>query len=417
MHQHHYDIIVLGESLASRLAATLLAKAGKKVLTFSLHPPPFSPWLFNSVHLDQILDQLGGRNCLTSARKLQIITRLSRVELHGNQPLGEELRREFASCHIQVEVLLETLEAQGHRLESQLLTNGGLPLFDLAGRLRFRKKLLLSRYGFHSLLKPLSSLFNVITNPAARTFLEALFCGLAMAPLDRLTIAEGALLWSSACQPQGISRSALDDLLLRRYEQFHGGREPLDTIQTIDNNGLIQLKNAWSCSAETLVVGCPTAVSYLPESEQKLFRCHTPPSRWKTSPILTGMSPILAPRIILAEPQPLRITLTSTPTGTVGTAETQAKTLSEEELRSQLAEILPFASFGLSPLPPPEATADEVRWPRSSAFPGTTQRLKLKKNLLFCNGAGAVPHLGSTGEVMTGVALARYLLRTAKKQP
>ncbi len=421
MHQNHYDIIVLGDSLASRLAAVLLAKAGKKVLTFRLQQPPFTPWLFNSVHLNHVLEQLGGRNCLTTPRKLQVIAGQSRIELHGDQPLSDELRREFPSSHNQVEDLLQSLDALGNRLESQLLSSGGLPLFDLAGRLRFRRKLLLSRPGFRTLRKPLSDLLDKITDPAPRACLDALFSGLAMAPTDHMTIAEGALLWSSACQSQGISRSALDDLLQRRYEQFHGCSETLDTIKEIDPDGRIQLKNSWSCSSDALVIGSCSAISCLPEADQQRFKFQPPPCRWETSPILIGTSPVLASRIILAEPDPLRITLTSTPTGTVGMAEfrraDRPSPPSENELCSQLAGILPFASFGLSPIGPCEPAAGESRWPPSSAFPGTAQRLKLNKNLLLGSGTDALPHLGSTGGIMTGVALARYLLRADKKRP
>ncbi|WP_432820911.1 hypothetical protein [Trichloromonas sp.] len=418
MHHHHYDIIILGESLAARLAAVLLAKAGKKVLTFRQPNSPVTPWLFNSIHLGQVLDQLGGRNCLTTPRRLQVITKESRLELHGKQLLADELRREFPSSHQQVARILDSLVTVGARLETLLLDCGGLPLFDLAGRLRFRRKLLLSRISWRTLRKPLASLLDEIIDPAPRACLEALFSGLAMASTDRLTIAEGALLWSSACQAQGISRSALDDLLQRRYEQFHGGCEPLETIKEIGSDGRILLKSDKACSADVLLVGSPLAAKVLPESDQKLFGEQQPPCRWKTSPILLGIAPVLASRVILADPQPLRVTLTPTPTGTVCTTESRAAVglaaPNDDELRSQLAGILPFASFNLFPAPTGEATAGDSRWPACSAFPGTAQRLRLRKNLLLGSGMDALPHLGSTGEIMTGFALARHLLRADK---
>ena len=422
MNQHRYDIIALGDSLASRLATVLLAKAGKKVLTFRPQHPPFTPWLFNSIHLGQVLDQLGGRNNLTAARKLQVITGESRLELHGREPLSEELRREFPSSHNQVAHLLQTLEVLGNRLESQLLSSGGLPLFDLAGRLRFRRKLLLSRFGFLSLRKPLLHLLDEITDKSPRICLDALFSGLAMAPIERLTVAEGALLWAGACQTQEISIAALDDLLQRRYEQFHGCSEPLDTIKEIGKDGIIHLKNSRTNSADTLIIGSSRGIGYLPVENRKLVKAQPPLCRWETSPILIGASPVLASRVILSDPLPLRVTLTPSPTGTVCTAESKGADAScppsEDKVRLQLAGILPFASFSLSPVATHEsASVDEFRWPASRAFPGTALRLRLKNSLLLGSGADAVPYLGGTGEIMTGVALARYLLWANKQGP
>jgi len=415
--RHHYDIIILGDSLASRLAGVLLAKAGKRVMTFRPQQPTYASWLFNSLHLSQVLEQLGGRNSLTAARKLQVITEQSRLELHGRQTLGDELRREFPSSHQQVGNLLGHLQEIGARLETLILDGAGLPLFDLAGRIRFRRKLLFSRLNVRGLNRPLRGLLDQIDDAAPRTLLEALFSGLAMAPADSLRVAEGALLWSSASQPQGISKSALDDLLLRRYEQFHGSIEPFDTIERIAEDGTLYLKNGAICSADTLIVGSSDVILSLASSQRKLARIHPAPWRWQTSPILIGTSPVLASRVILAHPRPLRVTLAQSPTGTICTTEYRGignpEPPTEETLRSQLTTILPFASFSLTPATPEPSTTDGLRWPSCRAFPATSLRLRFTEQLLL-GSADALPFLGSTGEVMTGVALAQHLLRKTK---
>ncbi len=419
MHQYHFDIIVLGESRASSVAATLLAKSGKKVLTFQDGQAAEGPWLFSSLHLNRILEQLDGREGLGTPSRLQVITDRSRLEFHGRHGLANELRREFPGCHNQLISLLRTLETLGQRLENQLWAAGGPPLFDFVEQLRFARRLLLSKSRWFGLRRPLSEFFDEINDVSAYTCFAALFSGLAMAPFKQITVAEGALLWSSLCQPQEISATTLDDLLRRRYKQFHGGYKQLASVEEIDGNGQVHLKNAKTCSADIIIIGNLEAIAYLADKRTPCWS--SSPYRWRTTPLKPGVSSLLAPRIILNGEYILRTTFTSSAEGAIGTAECCLCQNNEpppaQEIKTKLARILPFVSFdvgGPIPAAPPAATSGKAHPQKVIAFPGTARRLRLKNQALPCIGAEALPHLGSVGEIMTGVSVANYLLRKNK---
>jgi hypothetical protein len=417
VHQRHYDILILGDSLAARLAGSLLAKAGKRLLTFSGRPQPLTPWLFNSIFMSQILDLLGGRHCLIAAPKLQIITGQTRLELHGRQPLEEELRREFPSCHTQLFTLLQWLKAQGEALENQLWKCGGPPLFDFIGGLRFRKRLLLNRINHRTLRQPLPRYLHGINNQEAHIWLDTLFSGLAQQPVENLTLAEGALLWNNISQPRAIAESSFNDLLTQRYKQFHGLSERLTAIESIDHNRKVHLKKTRTCSAEVLLVANATALDFLSASENPGVRRLPAPQRWRTSPFRIGPSSILAAKIILGGNPVLRLTLSPTPSGTICTVETHRSgnvhRPTEAEIKARLSVILPFASFKVATIEEKPIPLDNnASWTATGAFPGKSQRIKLKKNLFLCSGTEAVPHLESSGDIMTGVAVTKYLLGT-----
>lgn len=414
MHQYHFDIIVLGESLAARLAATLLAKSGKKVLTFQDGQAVDDPWLFTSPILNRILDQLGGRDGLTTPSKFQVITEQSRLELHGRHGLDNELRREFPSCHNQPIALLRDLETFGQRLENQLWANGGLPLIGSRDQLRFGGKLLFSKPGWFTLRRPLAGLLDQIGEPTARACLAALFSGLAMTPLGQLTVAEGALLWNAACQPQGISAVVLDDLLRRRYKQFHGAYKQLASVEQVDADGRIHLKNAKSCSAETILIGQPEGLSCL--ANPRTLGGPSAPRRWRTSILRPGVSSLLAPRIILDGAEVLRANFASRPEGVTCAVEGQRPGArgappTAQAVQKALQKILPFVSFEISEPDIPDSAPVAPSAPAIFAFPGTARHPSLNHRTLLCIGAATLPHLGGVGEVLTGFSLASYLLR------
>ncbi|MEJ2201718.1 MAG: hypothetical protein P8X63_12015, partial [Desulfuromonadaceae bacterium] len=235
MSKHHYDILILGESLTARLAGALLAKAGRRLLTFAdrVESPP--AWLGNSLYMRQILDLLGGRHQLAPAPRLQILCGQTRLELHGCYPLEEELQREFPSCHEQLHQLLQWLKTRGETLEQQLWESAGPPLFGFVGELRLGARLLLRRSGYRSLRQPLHRFLQEIQDLEARRWLDTLFSGLALQPARNLTLAEGALLWNNLSQTQAIAESSFRELLEQRYQQFHGRLESPDVIEQLTN--------------------------------------------------------------------------------------------------------------------------------------------------------------------------------------
>jgi hypothetical protein len=79
-----------------------------------------------------------------------------------------------------------------------------------------------------------------------------------------------------------------------------------------------------------------------------------------------------------------------------------------------LQPLFPFASYQLEPSVKPESIQDRHGRPKQ-AFPGATAALRLQKNLFICHGSGILPSLGATGEVVTGLTIANYLLKFLKK--
>ena len=93
--QSHYDVIIIGDSLAARVAAVQLARSGCRVLALEEGLAISPAWFTSSLHLEKLLEQLSGRSCLTPPPSFQVITPTARVDLASRRPLDEVLLREF----------------------------------------------------------------------------------------------------------------------------------------------------------------------------------------------------------------------------------------------------------------------------------------------------------------------------------
>lgn len=413
MHQHHYDIILLGESLASRIVGVLLAKAGQRVLTFQGKTPADSGWLFAGSHLDRLIDQLGHRQPLGRAPRLHILGDRARVELHSRYGLEEELRREFPEDADLLLQLFQRLEALGERLDAQLLEQAGAPFGSLAERLWYRAGHWLLESTQRSLGTPLSDFF-VPFAEASRAWLNILFSGLALAPVEELTLAEGALLWHGLSRPQALDESLLDDLLSRRYLQFHGLYEPLTKIAALADGHRLQLHDGRECSAGTLIIGQCEALPPEIAAALPLFRRPSPKGRWLSGPLHPAPSKLLASRIIHGENPSLRSSLHAHEGGIHCYSESPAET-AQEAVIGHLLALFPFSSPSPKRL---KSFADSGgNNPRRSfdAFPGTLQNPWLSRNLVLCQGTCIFPRMGSIGEILTGFAVAGRLSRRIRK--
>jgi len=413
VHQHYYDIILLGESLASRIVGVLLAKAGKRVLTFQGKHPADPGWLFAGSHLDRLLDQLGHRHPLERAPRLHILADPARVELHGRYGLEDELRREFPEDADLLLQLFQRLEALGERLEAQLLEQAGAPYGSLAERLWYRAGHWLLGSTQRSLGKPLSNFF-VPFAEASRGWLNTLFSGLALNPVTELTLAEGALLWHGLSRPQALEEGLLDDLLSRRYLQFHGLYEPLTKISALTEDYRLQLQDGRECSAGTLIIGQYEALS--PEIAAALppFRRPRLKGRWLCGPLHPAPSKVLASRIIHGENPSLRSRLHVHDGGMHCYSESPAEA-TRETIAQHLQVLFPFSSPAPKCLKK-QTDHGEIRTRRGLvAFPGTLQNPWWSRNLALCQGTCIFPRLGSIGEILTGFAVAGRLSRRKRK--
>lgn len=417
--RHHYDIIILGSSLASRIASALLAKKGLRVLTFSESSDMFPHWLQTSFHLKRILETLSGRSCLGSPSPFQVITDKCRLDFHGPTPLEEELRREFPNDHDKVQICLEELQRLGDVLEKIIWGNGGLPLLGMSSRLRFAKKRLRQGLSNKAISQPLKDFLSGFTSKATRQTLATLFSGLSLTPFEKLTVAEGALLWNSTSNPEGISRAGLDEILRRRYEQFHGETEQLNNINALESQDSrltgVVLKNGARCSGTHYLLGSSSALTFLPDHLAERICPFPGTCQIITSPLKGALSSLLAPRIIMEAQFPLRLVFETSGDDTICILECshyeKTNQLSEEYIRRKLDIIMPFATYQSVSYAPTESKPHTSPPSRQKSFPGVANPLSVGSNILLCQGELVLPSLGAMGEMLVAETVANYLFR------
>jgi hypothetical protein len=421
---HHYQVIILGDCLASRIAGVILAKRGCRILTLQGKRPTEHPWFQSSFHLEQLLESLGGRACFIPPTPFQVLTEDCRFEINGSSPLEEELRREFPARHKEMLTVLARLDSLGKDLEKVLWRCGGLPFFGAGSRLKFTTRRLFSGLVGKGMMRPLSEVLLPFADDPSGVALNALFAGLAMTPPEALTVAEGALLWSNATSTRNISPSGLDDLLGHRYEQFHGEIGDLAQVQSLDFKGnnlhSATLHNGARCSADHFILGSPEALPLLPEKLRN--KVSGPPRGWAQFTAAlddTLVSSHLAPRVILAGSPPLRLTLTARENqiqcsiGVPWQSDTTDETKVGEIVRRLSLQLFPFARFDLQavqPLPAGKTGAQK----RGTRFLGASNGMRLRGNLLLCHGPGILPSLAATGEVLAGFSAAGQIYRRLK---
>jgi hypothetical protein len=409
----HYDVIILGGGLASRIAASLLAKEGKRVYAFRDLPRPFPGWFMPSLHLERLLQRLDGRSCITSATPFQVLTKASRLDLHGPLAFEEELRREFPQVHALLKSRLDALRELGERLEQLIWAAGGLPILGWRSRWRFFLKSL--RYGMNvaALRRPLASHFASMGDDTAHSAISALFAGLALTPFAQLSIAEGALLWSSVCRGEGVSRSGLEELLRRRYEQSHGEEGDLSRVLALQNEGgrlAVVLKDNHRLTADHLLLGSPEVLSRVPRDWSEHAPRHQQHKRFSTSAIQGDLPPLLASEVILGDADPVMRLLFTSSVGRTSVLVDQAGVdlVPSEILHRRLTDILPFATFRMEASVHDTSAEPMARKSSRAPFPGI-QSLRLKGQVLYCNGGDVCPSLGTLGEVLIGMTVARQL--------
>ena len=409
MRQKHYDIAILGESLAARVTAALLARRGYKVV-FCREPYTPSPWLFSSLHLQQLLLSLGGRSCATSARPLQILTPQARWEIHGRHSKQEELFREFPDQHEQVSTLLKELADKGERLERNLWRSRKAALTNRPLHANLR-----ARGHFGLFKKPLEAvLAQSLGTTSATESLTALFEGVSGQPIGKLSLAEGALLWSWIRQHETVSASGLEELLLHRFDQFHGDALELSDIASLNREGRrlhsLTRKDGAICSADHFVLGSPGGARLLPPPFELPTSEPFSPA-FMTSPI-NRLSPMLARRVIWRASSTRRLTLTATNPRTclIETVSTPiAQTILPTDLREELTPVFPFIDFTLHEAPSSERIPALTKPLFAQPLPGLVNPVQLKGNLLLAQGLGVWPALGASGEILVGYAVAERL--------
>ena len=235
---------------------------------------------------------------------------------------------------------------------------------------------------------------------------------MALKPLAALTVADGALLWAHACRPEGLAAAELQQLLHKRFEQFHGVEASLAGLSSLEfRHGQWHgtLQSGHHFQAQQLVLG---DLGHAPGSHGLPLppRLPPPPRYFLTSALDGRLSPLLERRVIAGGPLPMRLTVTATTSGLIG--QIGSSTAADElQVHRQFEPVLPFARY----------TLDQHRHNRIDADPTDTAtgpslfKLPLHPgNHLWCaDETRLLPHLGSGGAALLAWTLARHLDPTA----
>ena len=200
----HYDIAIVGGSLAAQVTAALLVKQGGRVLFLSETGMKDPTWFHSSLFLEKTLGMLGGRSCFMAQRPIQIFSEKSRLTVSNDISLDQELQREFGASGPAINGWLAGLQEQGQRLEELFWENGGLPWPSFKAKARFKLLCVRSRLNLSVLERPITDQLSGFADQEKK-FLTDLLQGLSLIPVENLSTARAALLWAQAQRPENLS--------------------------------------------------------------------------------------------------------------------------------------------------------------------------------------------------------------------
>lgn len=404
----HYDIAIIGGSLAARIAAALLAKQGSSVLFLRYREATAPEWFHSSLFLEKLLGTLGGRSCFVAQKPIQVISPKARVTLDNDIPIENELRREFGEDGTAVSEWLETLRVQGVQLEDFLWENGGLPWPTFKTTASFKLLSLRRKINWAVLDAPITNGLRQLPS-AAVEFVTDLLQGLSLRRIDELSQANASLLWAQATRPENLKEQDFSDLLAKRFDQFHGEKVDLDQLEHVDFNGSRwtggQMKDGGRFTASTFLLGDTRwqdrfATGKLAELPPKRIL-----SRLSTSPLAGQLSPLLSSRVICGGERPLRLALVEHEGSPCGHIHSDMG-MTEEQLRKQLEPVLPFAQYELSAADEDLSSGkhDTDQPSRLSSLP-----LRIGANLYCADSSVLLPETGASGAALLGWTLMENL--------
>ena len=235
MSSKHYNIVIIGGSVAARIAAALLAKQGKRVLFLRNHEAKAPAWFHSSLFLEKLLGVLGGRACFVAQPPIQVISEKARVTLSNDVQLEDELSREFGDDGKAVNQWLEELRLQGIKLEEFFSETGGLPWPSLKAKGHLKLLSLKRRINWQELEAPISQSLERFSG-AAKYFLTDLLQGLSSTRVTQLSYSRAAMLWAQTLRPENLKEPDFSEMLNKRFEQFHGAKEQIDDLKSLDYN-------------------------------------------------------------------------------------------------------------------------------------------------------------------------------------
>ena len=420
--QSHYDIAIVGSSLAGRLTSALTAKKGCRVLTVSQDNIQPASWFTSSLLLERILDFLDGNSCRGSSLPFQLITPKQRVDLHPRKPLADELRRELPDSHQEIDNFLTKLFVLGEQIEDMLWDAGGFPTTGFTGRQKFRFRSFRGDIPYHVFRQTLKHRLAEFADEDGRKLLGTLFGGFSLIPPSRLTVAECALIWSGLGRSTGVFQSGLDELLRHRTKQFHGTDTGFSEVKRIRISEARRAQLLFTgdriVTADHLVIADRAAAALF---EQKSTSTSSQVHQvLMTAPLGDKVSHLLMPNVIIAGSPPLRLTLEQSPVGFHGRIETARtdidKALVVKKVEQKLTPLIPFVDIQPAIQEQPQIGVSIRKNDTRSLLNASTRVLPGHGRQYFYAGNDIMPGLGTSGEVLVAVTLCDHLLRACKKQ-
>jgi hypothetical protein len=400
----------------------MLAKKGCKTLIIHNDREMPVQWLISSLLLERILDLLDGHSCSTTPLPFQVITKNHRIDINGKNPLKDELRRELPAEHDKVVTFLEDMQALGEQLEELLWEHQGLPTRSLRDRWRFKRSRFRSDIPGRVFRQTLRERISSFTEPGARKFLTALFCGYSFAPSNKLTLAECALIWSGLSRQSGVTKSGLEELLWHRYKQFHGDEELLHRLARVrtgsDGSAKFLFEDDQTATADHLVFASretiPLCEGLTPPSVGRLTTTHL------SGNIKNRISPLLTKNVIVDGNPPLRISFQESDMESRCHIENAMLSdqglVSPEQIEKRLRRILPFTDLALAPETSSIDIDVTLRANEHSALMSSYEKLAFDHGRKYlCCGNTVLPELGTVGEVLIALTVTNKLLQATGK--
>jgi hypothetical protein len=410
MSNKHYDIVIIGGSVAARIAASLLAKQGNRVLFLRNREAKAPAWFHSSLFLEKLLGILGGRACFVAQQPIQVISDKARVTLSSDVQLEDEFSREFATDGKNVHQWLEELRLQGVKLEEFFWENGGLPWPSLKAKGHLKLLSLKRRINWQELEIPVSQSLERF-NGAAKTFLTDLLQGLSSTKTTQLSYSRAAMLWAQTLRPENLKEPDFSEMLNKRFEQFHGAKGTIEELESLDFNGSKwtggKFKSGGTFTADNFLLGDKKWIDKFTPLEKSRLPLPEPPAVYRTSDLAGQLSPLLASRIICGGEIPMRLAIEEHEEELRGLVVTDTKA-TESLVRLQMDAILPFARYRFSeaPLPLEAGTSNKEEHPTK---PLASLPIRIDKNLYCADRTVLLPEMGAAGAALLGWTLAENL--------
>ncbi|MDG5467631.1 hypothetical protein P9J64_04765 [Deltaproteobacteria bacterium IMCC39524] len=410
MSSKHYDIVIIGGSVAARIAAALLAKQGNRVLFLRNQEAKAPAWFHSSLFLEKLLGVLGGRACFVAQQPIQVISEKARVTLSSDVQLEDELCREFGADGKAVNQWLEELRLQGIKLEEFFWEIGGLPWPSLKAKGRFKLLSLKRRINWQELEVPVSQSMEKFSG-AAKCFLTDLLQGLSSTRITQLSYSRAAMLWAQTLRPENLKEPDFSEMLNKRFEQFHGAKGQIDDLKSLDYNGSKWtggvFKSGGAFTADNFLLGDKRWIDKFAPLERSRLPLPEPPAVYRTSNLAGQLSPLLASRVICGGELPMRMAIEEHEEELRGLIVSDARS-SESLVRLQMETILPFAKYRLSEGSLPlEAEINDKS--DCAVKPLARLPIRIDKNLYCADRTVLLPEMGAAGAALLGWTLAKNL--------